>query len=80
MLPDNTFRNWNAIKDFVKTDAKEAFAFLNDLQTNGGLLIAVSPDAIEIVQAIITAHHAGEIMLPIGTMVKADGDPLIAVK
>ena len=80
VLPDNTFRNWNAIKDNVKTTVKNAFAFLNDPQTNGGLLIAVSPDAIEIVQAIISAHHDGKIMLPIGRMVKAENTPVIMVK
>jgi selenide, water dikinase len=48
ILPDATFRNWNAYEKKVTIssaiDATETFALLNDPQTNGGLLIAVNPN------------------------------------
>lgn len=47
ILPDATYRNWNAYSDKVTIsptiDATESFALLNDPQTNGGLLLAVKP-------------------------------------
>ena len=47
--PDATFRNWNQygnhIEIMAEVDMMDAFRMLPDPQTNGGLLIAVSPDA-----------------------------------
>jgi selenide,water dikinase len=51
ILPDATFRNWNAYGEKVHIaptiDATESFALLNDPQTNGGLLIAIKPGELE---------------------------------
>lgn len=51
ILPDATYRNWNAYGDKVSIvptiDATESFALLNDPQTNGGLLIATKPSSLE---------------------------------
>lgn len=51
ILPDATYRNWNAYGEKVTImptiDATESFALLNDPQTNGGLLIAIKPSAFE---------------------------------
>jgi selenide, water dikinase len=47
IMPDNTYRNWNAVEhacDMQISDL-QAFALLNDPQTNGGLLIAVAPES-----------------------------------
>lgn len=46
IMPDNTFRNWNALERDVHMNLTDttAFAVLNDPQTNGGLLLAVSPE------------------------------------
>lgn len=80
VLPDNTFRNWNAVKDFVQTTVKEAFAFLNDPQTNGGLLIAVQPDALPSVQAVFSEFGLQAFSEPIGKMVTNEAKILIHVK
>jgi selenide, water dikinase len=78
VLPDNTFRNSNAVKDFVKTTVKEAFAFLNDPQTNGGLLLSVDPEALDEVAAVFHAFDLGAFARPIGRMQAAD-HPTITV-
>jgi len=55
VMPDNTFRNWNALEREVRLLASDpaAFAVLNDPQTNGGLLLAVAPDARGAVEQIL---------------------------
>lgn len=68
-IPDATSRNWNAYSKEVKfetgVNVMEAFQLLPDPQTNGGLLIAVAPDAIKEVQSIL--KEAGiESVEPIG--------------
>jgi selenide, water dikinase len=56
IVPDATYRNWNAYGENVSIDASidatESFALLNDPQTNGGLLICVAPEAIETIQQL----------------------------
>jgi selenide,water dikinase len=68
-IPDATSRNWNAYSKEVKfetgVNVMEAFQLLPDPQTNGGLLIAVAPDAVQEVQTILI--EAGiELVEPIG--------------
>lgn len=48
VLPDNTWRNWNALEKEVEMEITDLnlFGILNDPQTNGGLLIAVAPEAL----------------------------------
>lgn len=56
-IPGATARNWNATQAGIELapeiDEKEASVLLPDPQTNGGLLIAVAPDAVKEVQAIL---------------------------
>ena len=58
-IPDATYRNWNAYNQQVAFGAgvnvMEAFQILPDPQTNGGLLIAVAPEALQEVQTILKA-------------------------
>ena len=58
-IPGATARNWNATCEGIELgagiDEKEASLILPDPQTNGGLLIAVDPLAVEEVQAILKA-------------------------
>ncbi|HSK13300.1 MAG TPA: selenide, water dikinase SelD [Phnomibacter sp.] len=68
VLPDNTFRNSNAVKDEVLCDVKEAFAWLNDPQTNGGLLLSVHPDAMDDVGTIFRKYALDHYLQPIGVM------------
>lgn len=48
ILPDNTWRNWNALEKEVEMEISDLnlFGILNDPQTNGGLLIAVAREAL----------------------------------
>ena len=56
-IPDATYRNWNAYNQQVAfgkgVNVMEAFQILPDPQTNGGLLIAVAPEALTQVIAIL---------------------------
>jgi selenide,water dikinase len=56
-IPGATARNWNATQAGIELapeiDEKEASVLLPDPQTNGGLLIAVAPDAVKEVQTIL---------------------------
>jgi selenide,water dikinase len=46
-VPDNTYRNWNAIENKIQGITPETFLTFNDPQTNGGLLVSVDPDHAE---------------------------------
>ena len=56
-IPGATARNWSSCSAGVVfgagIDEDEATKLLPDPQTNGGLLIAVAPDALQKVQAIL---------------------------
>jgi selenide,water dikinase len=71
ILPDATYRNWNAYQNNLGIDAavdqKSAFMLLPDPQTNGGLLFTVQPDQVEHLIALGIAnntplHIIGEII------------------
>ncbi len=73
VVPDATYRNWNSYS--AKTgfgagvNVMEAFNLLPDPQTNGGLLIAVRPDALDEVQALLRNEGYADFVRPIGRMV-----------
>jgi selenide,water dikinase len=82
IVPDATYRNWNAYQKKVAFGAgvnvMEAFTVLPDPQTNGGLLIAVSADALEQVLSLLQSagiHCCNE---PIGRITAA-GEKCIQV-
>lgn len=60
VVPDATYRNWNAygtkINFLPEVDATEAFMLLPDPQTNGGLLIAANQVDVEALQALAQNH------------------------
>ncbi|MFM9944697.1 MAG: selenide, water dikinase SelD [Bacteroidia bacterium] len=41
IMPDNTYRNWNAFEKQTNNLPADLFALVNDPQTNGGLMVAV---------------------------------------
>lgn len=47
VLPDNAMRNWNAYEKQVELVASDAFPWLVDPQTNGGLLIFVDESGLD---------------------------------
>jgi len=69
-IPDATFRNWNSYSKKVQFDkgvnVMEAFNLLPDPQTNGGLLLAIDPEALEAVNAVLKASGIKEGLSPIG--------------
>jgi selenide,water dikinase len=80
-IPDATFRNWNSYSAHVQFEkginVMEAFNLLPDPQTNGGLLIAVSPSAEKEIMEIL--QEAGLNHQPVGRMV-GKGEKTILVK
>lgn len=72
IVPDATYRNWNSYHQHISfadgVNIMEAFSLLPDPQTNGGLLIAVRPNAIQEVSAILEAHGYAAFTTPIGSM------------
>jgi selenide,water dikinase len=70
ITPDATFRNWNAYSKDTAIEQTvpmmEAFNLLPDPQTNGGLLIAVRPDALAPLQELLRAHALEGFAEPIG--------------
>ena len=73
IVPDATYRNWNGYNAKISfgsgVDVMEAFSLLPDPQTNGGLLIAVQPDALNSVVELLTTHGYSEHTAPIGRMI-----------
>lgn len=82
IVPDATYRNWNSYSAGVQfeqgVNVMEAFSILPDPQTNGGLLIAVDPAAVNVVQALLKVNNV-ECIEPIGKMI-AKQEKTIIVK
>lgn len=82
IVPDATYRNWNSYSKETAfgtgVNVMEAFNLLPDPQTNGGLLIAVSPDALETVQHILKEAGLADFAEPIGCCT-ARGEKTITV-
>ena len=74
ILPDATYRNWNAYGSRIKFEkgvpVSEAFVLLPDPQTNGGLLFTVKPEGIYEVRAIMQDSGLADRMEPIGMITK----------
>jgi selenide,water dikinase len=72
VVPGATNRNWNSISNKVSFDnaarQQEGMQLLCDPQTNGGLLVSVSEDAVEEVKAILAQYGYGAFSTPIGKM------------
>ncbi len=70
MIPDATYRNWNSYGSKIHfesgIDVMEAFNLLPDPQTNGGLLIAVSPHSVDAIQQLLTGIDAAAYITPVG--------------
>lgn len=81
-IPDATYRNWNSYSSKVAfetgVDVMEAFNLLPDPQTNGGLLIAVQPQALQEVQDILAKAGLEQHTMPIGSM-HAQKEKLVTV-
>ena len=73
IVPDSTYRNWNAYSNKISfeagVDVMEAFSLLPDPQTNGGLLIAVGEEAKDEIVALLQKKGYGSFIQPIGRMI-----------
>ena len=81
--PDATSRNWSGygkkIEIADEVDIMEAFKLLPDPQTNGGLLVAVDPVAVNEVKELLSQFGLEKHSQPIGRMI-AKQDKVVFVK
>ncbi|MBZ0098139.1 MAG: selenide, water dikinase SelD [Taibaiella sp.] len=74
--PDATTRNWNAYGGETSfapgVDVMQAFNLLPDPQTNGGLLVAVAPEAVDEVKQVLIEYGLNNHLEPIGRMVQRE--------
>lgn len=82
VVPDSTNRNWSSYSNKVELGAginvAEALSILPDPQTNGGLLIAVAPEAAEEVIALFEQFDLHAFCKPVGRMIDAT-DKIVTV-
>lgn len=82
IVPDATYRNWNSYSKkvgFAKgVNVMEAFSLMPDPQTNGGLMISVSGNALPEIEKIFTKFGLQEFITPIGKFV-AVGEKVVMV-
>jgi selenide,water dikinase len=81
-IPDATFRNWNSYSSKVRfekgVNVMEAFNLLPDPQTNGGLLVAVAPEAVEEVRHLFTQNGLELHTTPVGVCLER-GEKIVTV-
>jgi len=69
VLPDNAMRNWNAYEKEVQISNQDAFAWVVDPQTNGGLLFTVSEAFVSEVKSLFNSKNLP--LYEIGKMVNS---------
>jgi selenide, water dikinase len=66
IMPDSTFRNWNAVEPLVKGKTMEHFTILNDPQTNGGLLFSVDSEKAQLFEKKYKSEFPSKALYRIG--------------
>lgn len=80
-VPGGTNRNWKSYGFKISPLSERTRQVLCDPQTSGGLLISVSPDAVETFQKIATQYGLENIAgKPIGTMIAQRGTSISVVE
>jgi selenide,water dikinase len=83
IFPDATTRNWSSLGSQVKFDkgvpVMEAFTLLSDPQTNGGLLLAVAPEALGEVTEVLKKFQLDVFAQPIGKFLDS-GEKTIVIQ
>ncbi len=73
IVPDASFRNWNAYSSSTEISKSvnmlQAFSFLPDPQTNGGLLVSVQEENLQEVQELFMQFGLNDFCEPIGKVV-----------
>ena len=84
VVPDATYRNWNAYQKQVRFEGDvpmpEAFQLLPDPQTNGGLLIAVAAGAEAELAAMLRAGGLGAFAVPVGRFAARSDVDVVVIK
>lgn len=78
-IPGGTNRNWDSYGDKIGGITDFQKAILADPQTSGGLLVAVIPDAVEEVKAVLTQAGLGNMISPIG-MITLKKQEVVSIK
>jgi selenide, water dikinase len=78
-VPGGTNRNWDSYGHKIGPISNYQKAVLADPQTSGGLLVAVSPSAVEEVKNVLQQNGLPGFITPIGTMVSKQ-DIVISVQ
>lgn len=68
-VPDNSFRNWSGYDPKVSGITGDSLLTLCDPQTNGGLLVTISPAAKNEFEQLLAAEGLEEFAQPVGRMV-----------
>lgn len=71
IMPDNTYRNWNAFEKQTTNLPADLFALVNDPQTNGGLMVAV--DSNYETEFELYCKENKIVIFRIGNFIKANG-------
>ena len=80
-IPGGTHRNWDSYGDAIGPLTDKQHDILCDPQTSGGLLIAVTPEAKDEVEALFKKEGLSDHIEPIGLLGKLKpGEPLITIK
>lgn len=83
IVPDATYRNWNAYSTKTGFDAgvnvMEAFSLLPDPQTNGGLLIAIKEEGIPALTEILNSYGLSSHTEAIGRLIPSQ-EKIVIVK
>jgi len=83
VIPDATYRNWKSYHQKIafeaSVDAMESFQLLQDPQTNGGILVAVSPEGLAGVQQLLAEKGYSDFTEPIGRMAAPGGKTISVV-
>ncbi|HSC54186.1 MAG TPA: selenide, water dikinase SelD [Phnomibacter sp.] len=70
MVPGSTARNWNGYSHKIaideSIDTTEVYKLLSDPQTNGGIMVAVAPDAVHNVVQLLLQKGLDAMATPIG--------------
>jgi selenide,water dikinase len=68
IVPDNVYRNWNSYQHKVKNIGAESFFTLCDPQTNGGLMVTISPNHKNEFEQLLKENNLSEFAVPIGVV------------
>ncbi|MBS1636099.1 MAG: selenide, water dikinase SelD [Bacteroidetes bacterium] len=70
IIPDNTYRNWNSYEKKIQGIGMESLYTLCDPQTNGGLMVAVSPEHKSEFESFLADHQLSAFATPVARILE----------